>query len=390
MRAPLHFAVNRTAPVRYAAPMDVLILGGTGFLGPHLVEQALAKGWKLTLFNRGKTDPTMFADDRYKDIVQLRGDRDPKKDEGLKSLEIVVAERVKDGRPFDAVIDNSGYFPRVATASAELVAPATQMYLFVSTISVYTDNAIAPDESTPVGTISDPSIEAITGESYGPLKALCEQAAEAACKGKTTVVRPGLIVGPGDDSCRFTYWPVRIAEGGRVLAPKQPDPYASRVQFIDVRDLAQFMLKLVEDGHTGTYIANGPVGPLTLEEMLAGVKASVSDSVEFVWIDEAWLLEQGVQPWMGLPLWIPQEKEMMGMGRANCAKALAHGLQCRPLAITAIDTIADFEATRASRPPTFAWGSGRAPGISRVREAELLAAWAARVPVAAPILAPTS
>ncbi|MSR41630.1 MAG: NAD-dependent epimerase/dehydratase family protein [Phycisphaerales bacterium] len=374
---------NHREDARYASFMDILILGGTGFLGPHLVEQALAKGWKLTLFNRGKTDPKLFAAERYKEIVQLRGDRDPNKDEGLKSLEAVVAERVKEGRPFDAVIDNSGYFPRIAKASAELVAPATQLYMFVSTISVYTDNSIAPDESTAVGTMEDPTTEAITGESYGPLKALCEQAAELACKGKTTVVRPGLIVGPGDDSLRFSYWPVRVAEGGKVLAPKQPDPYASRVQFIDVRDLAQFMLKLVEDGHTGTYIANGPAGPLSMEEMLAGMKASVSDSVEFVWADEAWLLEQGVDPWMGLPLWIPQGKENDGVGRANCAKAFAHGLQCRPLAQTSADTIADFEAGAAARPTTFAWGSGRAPSISRVREAELIAAWNARAPIVA-------
>ena len=361
--------------------MDILVLGGTGFLGPHLVELALAKGWKLTLFNRGKTDPTLFADARYKHIVQLRGNRDPQKDEGLKSLEAVVAERVREGRPFDAVIDNSGYFPRIAKASAELLAPATQLYLFVSTISVYTDNSIAPDESTPVGKIEDETTEAITGESYGPLKALCEQAVERACSGKTTVVRPGLIVGPGDDSLRFTYWPVRIGDGGRVLAPKQPHPYASRVQFIDVRDLAQFMMQLVEDGHTGTFLANGPAGPLTMEEMLAGIKASVSDSVEFVWIDEEWLLEQGVGPWMGLPLWIPEGKENAGVGRANCAKAIAHGLTFRPLAQTAADTLADFDAQRSKRPATFAWGSGRTPGISRARESELITAWNARTPV---------
>ncbi len=358
--------------------MDILILGGTGFLGPHLVELALSKGWNLTLFNRGKTDPTLFADAQYKNIVQLRGNRDPNKDEGLKSLEAEVAARVKDGRTFDAVIDNSGYFPRIAKASAELLAPVTQMYLFVSTISVYTDNSIAPDESTPVGTIEDETTEAITGESYGPLKALCEQAAERACVGKTAVVRPGLIVGPGDDSLRFTYWPARIGEGGKVLAPKQAHPYESRVQFIDVRDLAQFMLKLVEDGHTGTYLANGPAGPLSMEEMLAGVKASVSDSVEFVWADENWLLEQGVGPWMGMPLWIPEGKENAGVGRSNCAKAIAHGLTFRPLAQTAADTLADFEKQQSKRATPVAWGSGRAPGISREREAELIAAWSAR------------
>jgi 2'-hydroxyisoflavone reductase len=145
-----------------------------------------------------------------------------------------------------------------------------------------------------------------------------------------------------------------------------------------VRDLAAFQLKLIEDGHNGVFLAVGPEGPLTMEEMLAGIKAAVSTPVEFAWIDEAWLLEQGVQPWMGLPLWVPQSPETLGIGRAKNAKALAHGLSCRPLADTSRDTIADFEATKDSRPADFAWGSGRAPGISEGRETELLKAWDAR------------
>jgi 2'-hydroxyisoflavone reductase len=308
----------------------------------------------------------------------LKGDRDPNKDEGLRSLETLVAELKSRGERLDAVIDNSAYVPRIARASAELLAPVTQMYQLVSTVSVYTDNSVAPDESTPVGTIPDPTVEQVTGETYGPLKALCEQAAEAACPGKTCIVRPGLIVGPGDDSCRFTYWPIRIAKGGRVLAPRAPSPDEVRVQIIDARDLAAFQLRLVEDGHNGTFIATGPEGPLTMAEMLAGIKAAVSVPIEFAWIDEAWLLERGVAPWMGLPLWIPQAPEFAGAGRANNAKALAHGLSCRPLAETARDTIADFNATKADRAADFAWGSGRAPGIGEEREAELLKAWDTR------------
>ncbi|MFM7133843.1 MAG: NAD-dependent epimerase/dehydratase family protein [Planctomycetota bacterium] len=358
--------------------MRILILGGTGFLGPHLVDLALAKGWEVTTFNRGKTDPKRLAGDRYAKVRQLRGDRDPKKGDGLKSLEELVASMNAEGSRFDAVIDNSSYVPRITRASAELLAPVTMMYQLVSTISVWMDNSIAPDESTPVATLEDETVEQITGMTYGPLKALCEKAAEAACPGKACIVRPGLIVGPGDDSCRFTYWPVRIARGGRVLAPRGPKADESRVQFIDVRDLAAFQLKLIEDGHEGLFIANGPEGPMTMEEMLAGIKASVSVPVEFAWIDEAWLLEQGVQPWMGLPLWIPQDPTTAGAGRANIAKALAHGLKCRPLAETARDTLADFEATKAERPADFAWGSGRAPGISAEREAELLKSWDAR------------
>ncbi|MFM7053031.1 MAG: NAD-dependent epimerase/dehydratase family protein [Planctomycetota bacterium] len=358
--------------------MRILVLGGTGFLGPHLIDQALDKGWEVTTFNRGKTDPKRLSGERYAKVRQLKGDRDPKKGDGLKSLEALVAAMKAEGSRFDAVIDNSSYVPRITKASAELLAPVTLMYQLVSTISVWMDNAVAPDESTPVATLEDESVEEITGMTYGPLKALCEKAAEAACPGKACIVRPGLIVGPGDDSCRFTYWPVRIARGGKVLAPRAPKPDETRVQFIDVRDLAAFQLRLVEDGHEGTFIANGPEGPLTMEEMLAGIKAAVSNPVEFVWADEGWLLEQQVQPWMGLPLWIPQGPDTFGSGRANIAKALAHGLRCRPLAETARDTIADFEATKADRPADFAWGSGRAPGIGEAREAELVKAWLAK------------
>ncbi len=360
--------------------MRILILGGTGFLGPHLVDQSLAKGWEVTTFNRGKTNPERFAGEAYAKVRQLRGDRDPAKGDGLKSLEELVARMKSAGERFDAVIDNSSYVPRITRASAELLAPVTMMYQLVSTISVWMDNSVAPDEATPVATIEDETVEQVTGLTYGPLKALCEKAAEAACPGKACIVRPGLIVGPGDSTFRFTYWPVRIARGGKVLAPRAQKPDETRVQFIDVRDLAAFQLKLVEDGHAGTYIANGPEGPLTMPEMLAGIKAAMSNPVEFVWVDEEWLLEQKVQPWMGLPLWIPQGPDTYGAGRANNSKALAHGLRCRPLSETARDTLADFEATAGERPAGFAWGSGRAPGIDEARETELLDLWAARTP----------
>ena len=372
--------------------MRILILGGTGFLGPHLVEQAMAMKWELTLFNRGKTAPALFAGEEFKGITQLRGDRDPNKGDGLKSLEALVATMTKDGTRFDAVIDNSSYVPRITKASADVLAPVATMYQLVSTISVWSDLSMAPDESTPVSTIPDETVEEVTGETYGPLKALCEQAAERACPRKTCVVRPGLIVGPGDDSNRFTYWPVRIHRGGDVLAPRAPKPDEARVQFIDVRDLAAFMLKLIGDGHNGTYIANGPQGALTMEEMLIGIKGAVSTPVQFVWMDEAWLLEKNVGQWMGLPLWIAQGADSFGAGRADCTKAFSHGLHCRPLAITARDTIADFAKTTADRPATFAWGQGRTPGITTERETELLKEWAARAttPVATPAATPSA
>jgi 2'-hydroxyisoflavone reductase len=358
--------------------MNILILGGTGFLGPHLVELALGKGWTITTFNRGKTAPDLFSGERHRGIVQLRGDRDPAKGDGLRSLEAHVARMRAEGRRFDAVIDNSSYVPRITKASAELLAPVTMMYQLVSTVSVWMDNSVVPDEETPVSTMADPSIEKVTGETYGPLKALCEQAAERACPGKACIVRPGLIVGPGDDSLRFTYWPVRLAEGGTVLAPRAPRPQEQFVQFIDVRDLAAFMLRLVADGHEGTFVATGPREPLTMEAMLRETAAAVGSSAKLEWADEAWLLGRQVAPWMGLPLWIPQSPETAGAGRARIAKALAHGLAFRPLPETAKDTLDDFRRTAAERPADFAWGTGRAPGIARERERELVAAWAAR------------
>lgn len=354
--------------------MRILILGGTGFLGPHLVDQAMAKGWEVTLFNRGRTDLKCDAGARLTSIRQLRGDRDPNQGAGLQALEILVAAMRADGTHFDAVIDNSSYVPRITRAAAELLEPVARRYQLVSTISVYADSAMAPDESTPVGTLSDPTVEEVTAETYGPLKALCEQEANRVFTGRCCVVRPGLIVGPGDKSRRFTYWPVRIAEGGRVLAPRAPQPDKAWVQFIDVRDLAAFMLRLLEDDRAGTWVVDGPGKPLTMAEMLAGINSAFSVPVEFCWCDEAWLLEQGVAPWMGLPLWIPQVPEHAGWGRADCSKAFNAGLSCRPLADTARDTVADFERSKGELSAGFMWGD-RAPGISRERERELLEAW---------------
>jgi len=210
----------------------ILILGGTGFLGPATVEAARSRGHVLTLFNRGKTRPGLFPD-----IETLHGDRDPNVGEGLKSLE---------GRKWDAVIDNSGYFPRQVGASARLLAPNVGHYIFISSISVYADNSVEGlDESAAVATIADPNVEKITEQTYGALKALCEKACEQALPGRTTVVRPGYIVGPDDASGRFTYWPIRFDRGGEVLAPGAPqDP----VQFVDVRDLGGWLITLVERG----------------------------------------------------------------------------------------------------------------------------------------------
>ena len=247
--APLPAAPNpkSASPIK---PLKVLILGGTAFLGPEIVEAARAHGHVLTLFNRGKTNPGLFPD-----IEKLRGDRNG----DLKALE---------GRSWDAVIDTSGYVPRHVRDSARLLSKAVGHYVFISTVSVYADfKAEGMDESAPVGTLPDPTVEQVTGETYGPLKALCEKAAEEAMPGHVANVRPGLIVGPGDPTDRFSYWPVRVAKGGDVLAPGNPD---TAVQFIDVRDLAAWSVKLVEDGHAGVYNAVGPKARLTMQELLHG------------------------------------------------------------------------------------------------------------------------
>ncbi len=350
--------------------MNILILGGTGFLGPHIVESALAQGWTVTLFNRGKSAPGKFPT-----LETLLGDRDPAKGSGLSAIE----KAVKDGRRWDAVIDTSAYVPRVARASATLLAPVIHQYVFISTVSVYGQEFPAfADESTPVATVEDPTTEAVTGMTYGPLKALCEQAVRDAMPMGATIVRPGLIVGPGDPTDRFTYWPVRIARGGDVLVPAFARPADSQVSFIDVRDLAEFALRLIHDGHDGTYNATGPAGELLFPEMAAGCKASVSVPVRFVEVGETFLLEQGVQPWMGLPLWIPQggPGEAPGpsaMGTISRRRAIDAGLAFRPLAMTSADTIKWWADTHEPD-ADFTRGTG----LPKAKEAELLSKWSAQ------------
>src|SRR5215210_2686868 len=228
--------------------MDVLIIGGTGFLGRHLVEAALGDGHRPTLFNRGLSEPGLFPE-----VEKIEGDRDG----DLSALR---------GRSWDAVIDTCGYVPRVVRASAGLLADAVDHYTYISSISVYS-NAIAlgADEEAPVRELPDRRVEEVTGETYGGLKALCERAAEEMMPGRVLNVRPGLISGPHDPTDRFTYWPRRIAAGGEVLAPDSPE---RRVQFIDVRDLAAWILKMSVEQRIGTYNATGPDYELTMGQLL--------------------------------------------------------------------------------------------------------------------------
>jgi 2'-hydroxyisoflavone reductase len=328
--------------------MRVLILGGTVFLGRHLVDAAVTRGHDVTIFTRGQHPADLPAG-----VEALRGDRDG--DLGA------LADR-----RWDAAIDTSGYAPRIVRASAELSAESVGHYTFISSISVYHDFAqIGMQEDAPVATLADPAVEEVTGETYGALKALCEQAAEAVMPGRALVVRPGLIVGPYDPTDRFTYWPHRVAAGGEVLAPGRPE---HRVQYIDARDLADWTLSLVERAQVGVYHATGPAAPLTMETLLEACRAVSGSDARFIWVDEAFLTSQGVTPWTELPLWIPEaDPEFRGMRQVNCAKAIAAGLTFRPLAATLRDTLV-WDATR---PADHEWRGG----LARAKEAELLAGW---------------
>ncbi len=299
--------------------MRLLILGGTVFLGRALVDAAQERGHAVTLFHRGKHNP-----DQFPGVERILGDRNTDLD------------RLKD-RTWDAVIDTSGYFPRQVTASARALANAVGHYTFVSTISVYAGfQEIGIDETAPVGAIEDTTMEEVTGESYGPLKALCEQAAEAEMPGRALNIRPGLIVGPYDPSDRFTYWPLRVARGGVVLAPDRPEIL---VQIIDVRDLAEWNIRMVEEGRTGVYNATGPAEPLTMGTVLDTCKSVSGSDAVMRWATASFLLEHEVAPWTEMPLWVP-ESEGAGFSAIDCSKAIREGLNFRPLKEIVRDTLA--------------------------------------------------
>lgn len=328
--------------------MKLLILGGTIFLGRHIVEAALTRGHTVTLFNRGRHNPELFPE-----VEKIRGDR------------AVDLSPLQAGR-WDAVIDTCGYAPRHVRASADYLANRAAHYTFISTISVYADFS-KPDttETSPLGKLDDPTVEEVTGETYGPLKALCEQAAEEAMPGQTLTIRPGLIVGPHDPTDRFTYWPVRVARGGAVLAPGNPQ---QEVQFIDGRDLAAWTVQQVEAQATGIYNATGPARPLTIQEFLTTCKQTLQSDADYVWVTETFLEEQKVGAFVEMPLWTPSADA--GIEQIDCSKAIAAGLVCRPLAATIADTL----AWHKTRPEPVTWRAGLTPE----REAELLAEYRIR------------
>jgi 2'-hydroxyisoflavone reductase len=325
--------------------MNLLIIGGTRFVGRHLVESALVHGHMLTLFNRGQSNPDLFPQ-----VEQLRGDRET--DLGL----------LKD-RSWDAVIDTCGYLPRIVRYSAEALVGHTDRYVFISTVSVYAeDNPRGMDENSPLATLKDESVEEITGETYGGLKVLCEKAVEQVYPDRALIIRPGLIVGPYDPTDRFTYWPWRIARGGEVLAPGNPD---QPQQIIDARDLAQWIVQLVEAKRTGIFNAVGPDYALTTRRMLEACVAVCNPQARLTWVVESFLLEHKVEPWSEMPVWV-LEKDC-ALDTCSNARAIAAGLKFRSIEETSRDTL----AWARTRPVDHAWRAG----MIAEREAELLRAW---------------
>ena len=326
--------------------MKLLILGGTRFLGRYLVDSARARGHSVTLFNRGKSNPGLFPE-----LETILGDREH-------DLEKLA------GRDWDAVIDVAGYLPRIVRLSATGLERAVGRYVFISSISVYPDailNKVGIDESDPVGKLEDETVEEITGETYGPLKALCEKTALDLYGERGLVVRPGLIVGPDDPTDRFTYWPARVARGGEVLAPEKPEV---PVQIVDVRDLAEFIIKLIERNASGIYNATGPDYELTFGTMLDVCKQVSRSDASFEWASVEFLEQNKVAAWSDLPVWIPDSEENQGFSRMNVSKAIKAGLKFRPLE----DTVRDTLAWAGTRPTDHEWRAGLKPE----REQELL------------------
>lgn len=323
----------------------ILILGGTGFIGPHVVRAALARGHSLTLFNRGRTHPHLFPE-----VEKLHGDRE----RDLRALE---------GRQWDAVIDISGYLPRVVKASVDVLGPSVDHYVFISSVAVY-PYGIPPgaDERSPVRTLADETTEDVS-RYYGELKVLCERAVERGMPGRASNLRLGLVAGPGDPTDRFTYWPVRVARGGMMLAPGSGrDP----MQFVDVRDVADWTITCIEDRHLGTYNLVGPARRTTVQDLLEECLRVRRSGVVFTWVDKEFLDAMGVRPWVDLPVWSGSED---ARSAASNAKAIAHGFRHHSVADTVRDTLAWFESLPEERRARL-----RA-GLTPEREAAILAEW---------------
>ncbi len=339
--------------------MKLLILGGTLYLGRHTVNAALARGHEVTLFNRGRTNADLFPE-----VERLRGDRDG----DLRALA---------GRRWDAVIDPSGYLPRVVRAGCELLRDAVQHYTFISSINAYADSTkpgLTEDDA--LAELPEGSPEEIDGKTYGPYKVLSEREVLAAFPGRSAVVRAGLIYGPYDATDRSGYWPLRIAEGGDVLAPGR----AGRpLQLIDVRDLAEWLVHLGESRTSGVFNGTGPETPLTMEGYLETCREVAGGKARFIWVDEAFLLEQKVGPYSEMPLWVPEQYH--AFEDVNVSRAVGVGLRYRRLTDTVRDTLAWARTVPQETVDPMKLGVVIPPAMGRRREAEVLAVWRERAAV---------
>jgi 2'-hydroxyisoflavone reductase len=347
LKAAAWLSTSAAMPPLPAAPEpgSLLILGGTGFIGPHLTEEAQRRGWKVTHFNRGKHEPGGVSG-----VETLIGDRNGQ----LEALR---------GRSWDAVIDDTGYVPKYVKMSAELLAPSVRYCLYISSISAYASFAAPNDEHSALGKLTDPEVDKVTNDTYGPMKALCEQYSAAAFKDRMSIVRPGYIVGPLDPTDRFTYWPVRVSRGGEMLAPGTAgDP----IQVIDVRDLASFMMTLVESRTNGTFNAVTPPRACTMGDLIAASqRASPKAGTKVTWVSQEFLAARDVD----LPIWAPTKGEYAGASLTSIDSSRKAGLKSRPLADTVRDTLAWFESLPQERRAKL-----RA-GLDPAREADMLQAW---------------
>ena len=330
-------------------PGSLLILGGTGFIGPHLTEEAQRRGWKVTHFNRGKTAAS-----------------------GVAGVETLIGNRKGEldalrGRSWDAVIDDTGYIPKYVKMSAELLAPSVRYCLYISSISAYAGFATPNDEHSPLGKLADPETDKVTNDTYGPMKALCEQYSAAAFKDRVSIVRPGYIVGPLDPTDRFTYWPVRASRGGEMLAPGTPkDP----IQVIDVRDLTAFMMTLVESRTTGIFNAVSPPRAFTIGDLVAASqRASPKAGTRVTWVSEEFIAAHSKPEELDLPIWAPPTGESAGAGLTLIEGSRQAGLRSRPLEETVRDTLAWFESLPAER------RSKLRAGLDSGKEGDTLRAW---------------
>lgn len=343
-------------------PLRILILGGTGFIGPNQVRYAVSRGHQVTVFNRGKRESDLPAA-----VEHLSGDRDSGTLDALKN------------REWDVCIDNPTRVPFWVRDAGKVLKGKVRHYIYVSSISVYADNS-QPNagEATALVKYTGKDVMKETGATlkanpglYGPLKVACELEAEKQFPGITTIVRPGLIVGPGDPTDRFTYWPVRLARGGEVVAPGDgSDP----VQFIDARDLAEWMIRIAETRSIGTFNATGPDYPLSTAAMLHGIRATNTAGARLNWIPTDFLSAQKVSQWSDMPVWIPARGDSTGFAQRDISRALATGLSFRTLATTAIDTLAWFRSLPAERQATLD------AGLTPERENAVLKAWKSKPP----------